>query len=320
MNSITTSTAADQAKPRSTASLSLIICTRNRASQLGRCLQAVARAARSASDVPFELVLVDNGSTDETKAVLDDWRASQSFRVKIIDEPRPGLSRARNAGLAVADHSIIAMTDDDCEIDTHYIRDLMAAFARDKGPTVRGGRVELGDPEDLPISIKTEARAREFRHGMRPGGFFMGANMAFSRAVYETIGPFDERFGAGARYIAAEDTDYIMRACQAKIPIYFDPSFSVKHFHGRRDDQIVVKLIEGYNLGDGALYAKHFFAGRTGFLYLYKGFIAAFSEVFGRAIPDPSVKNIHRLAFRCLVRGFALYAADRLFLPKRQTN
>ena len=122
---------------------------------------------------------------------------------------------------------------------------------------MRGGRVELGDPADLPFTIKCDdepARMAELTH---PAGFIMGANMTMRRDVVGRIGLFDERFGAGAPFHAAEDTDYVYRAYRAGIPVEYVPDMAVRHFHGRRTEQSIARLNHGYQVGNGALYAKH---------------------------------------------------------------
>jgi GT2 family glycosyltransferase len=95
-----------------------------------------------------------------------------------------------------------------------------------------------------------------------PGGFVMGANLAFTRCVLTRIGSFDERFGAGAPFVAAEDTDFLFRALGRGIPLRYDPRFAVDHHHGRRTTAEVTHLLAGYSYGDGALYAKHLLTDR----------------------------------------------------------
>uniref|UniRef100_UPI00286E8B15 glycosyltransferase family 2 protein n=1 Tax=Sandarakinorhabdus sp. TaxID=1916663 RepID=UPI00286E8B15 len=94
--------------------ISLIICTRNRAGPLGRCLAAVAGIVH---DGDWELVIVDNGSTDATAAVVADFAAQAGFRVVQVHQPVPGLSNARNAGVAAATGELILFTDDDCYVE-----------------------------------------------------------------------------------------------------------------------------------------------------------------------------------------------------------
>ncbi len=235
--------------------VSLLICTRDRAASLARTLASVTRAAPA--DVAIEVIVVDNGSTDETAPQLADWAAAQPFPVRIVAAPRPGLARARNAGLAQARGRIVAMTDDDCVLHAGYFDRLAACFAAAPARVVIGGRILPGDPGDAPITLKLEDHPMIAPPGGFPGGFVMGANLAFTRDVIAAIGAFDVRFGAGARFVAAEDTDFLFRAQGAGIPLHYEPYFVVDHHHGRRAGPAIRQLLAGYAYGDGALYAKH---------------------------------------------------------------
>ena len=80
--------------------ISLLLCTRDRCAGLDATLASIARAVAAAPGLAVEAVIVDNGSTDATPARLAAWRVGQSFPVTLLHEPRAGLSRARNRGLA----------------------------------------------------------------------------------------------------------------------------------------------------------------------------------------------------------------------------
>lgn len=237
--------------------LSFIVCTRDRAGPLPRCLDAIDRAVAAAPQGAFELIVVDNGSSDATAQVVRDWFAAHATAGQLVVEPRPGLSNARNAGLAAARGRLLAFTDDDCEVAPDYAAVALDQFAKTPGPLLLGGRVELGDPADLPFTIKPDADPATFAHPMHPGGFILGCNMIMSRDLLEAVGPFDIVLGAGAPMKSAEDTDYVYRAHLAGAPVLYEPSLVVSHFHGRRDIGDIAKLHRGYNIGNGALYAKH---------------------------------------------------------------
>jgi glycosyltransferase involved in cell wall biosynthesis len=92
--------------------VSLIVCTRNRAARLADFVACVA--SLDAPPGGWELVLVDNASTDSTPLLLEQFAKSAPFSVQCVHAPLPGLSSARNAGLARARGDILAFTDDDC--------------------------------------------------------------------------------------------------------------------------------------------------------------------------------------------------------------
>jgi GT2 family glycosyltransferase len=204
-----------------------------------------------------ELVLVNNASTDDTAAVIASFIGEHpTIRVRSVFAEMKGLSAARNAGLRAAIGDVLAFTDDDCELGADYLPVLMRLYAADTKPTMRGGRVLLGDDRDLPFTIKTETTPARYT-GRYPGGFIHGCNMSFSRSVLDAVGLFDERFGAGALFPSADDSDYIHRAYKAGADVLFCPELVVLHYHGRRDLADVKRLFAGYMVGDGALFAKH---------------------------------------------------------------
>ncbi|WP_010219188.1 glycosyltransferase family 2 protein [Sphingomonas sp. PAMC 26621] len=241
------------------AAVTLLICTRNRCASLAATLASVSRAVSAAEGIAVEVILVDNGSTDATPGLIAQWRAEQPFRVISVEEPRPGLARARNRGLVHRAGDIVAMTDDDCILHPDYVPNLVAAFAKAPGPAIIGGRILLGNPADLPVTVKLEDHPMVAPPGMFPGGFVMGANLAFGADVLAAVGPFDERFGAGAPFVAAEDTDFLLRASRLGIALLYDPLIVVDHHHGRREIRDETRVLAGYAFGDGALYAKHLF-------------------------------------------------------------
>lgn len=100
----------------SPVAVSVIVATRNRCAPLAETLEAMTRLVVPPA-LTWELIVVDNGSTDGTSALLDRYRARLPLRSVV--EPVPGLSVARNAGLHVARGEVIAFTDDDCVVDPH---------------------------------------------------------------------------------------------------------------------------------------------------------------------------------------------------------
>lgn len=235
--------------------LSLIICTRNRAAQLASCLAAVACIDHGG---PWEAVIVDNGSTDTTSAVIAAFAAQVAFPVRYVLQPVPGLGNARNAGVAAASGTLILFTDDDCYVAPDVISAVEHVFAN---PAVgyATGRVRLYDPTDAPVTINESMLPLRFRPGrFLPAGAVKGANMAFRRrtldAIVEDGLPFDPRFGSGALF-PSEDADAAQRAALAGWTGVYAPEIVVWHHHGRKAGD-VAKLQRGYDRGRGAFHAK----------------------------------------------------------------
>lgn len=282
--------------------ISLIVCTRNRAESLPACLNSIEQAAVANRAVEVELLIVNNGSTDATAAVLRAWQRSTSVRCRVLLAEQRGLSHARNCGLEHATGKIIAFTDDDCTVARDYLTQVERAYAADAGPALRGGRVELGDPRDLPFTIKTDLAPQRFTGG-HPGGFIHGCNLTMSRSALELVGRFDTRLGAGQPIGAAEDSDFVYRAHRSGVIVLYDPSIVVFHHHGRRDFAEVKLLQDVYNLGNGALYAKHGLRDRKLLFRICRDIRSGLWEYFGGPLADKEFGLSHRKNLRGNLRG-----------------
>jgi GT2 family glycosyltransferase len=288
--------------------VSVVICTRNRARALHASLESVAAAARACTGAEAELVIVDNASSDDTQAVVNSWAETTPLKVTLVREARKGLAVARNTGVRAAHGAVLAFTDDDCRLAPDYLCTLLELFARDPGMVVRGGRVDLGDPRDLPFTIKTDPLPTAYDGERHPGGFVHGCNMAMTRAAFDRIGLFDERFGAGAPCEAGEDTDYLYRAHLAGIAVEYAPSLVVAHHHGRRNHAEIAKLNAIYARGNGALYLKHARHWRLlrNFVWDVKGSVR---ELVGGAPIDPAFGFTYRANVLGCLRGMGRFAA-----------
>ncbi|NBB84434.1 MAG: glycosyltransferase, partial [Alphaproteobacteria bacterium] len=246
--------------------VTLIVCTRNRADKLPALIDSVA-AATLPDGMTAELLVVDNGSTDGTAALVAARPTAGSLPVRCVAEPVPGLSAARNRGLAEARGAIIAFTDDDCRLATDYFERLGEVFAETDRPSMIGGRVLLFDETAPKITVKYTTERQEARRAADLHRLLHGCNMAAHRAVFDAVGPFDTRLGAGTALKAGEDTDFLFRAWRLDgTRIAYDPRPVVYHDHDRLDDAATDTLLAGYKLGLGAFYAKHLAAGHLAVL------------------------------------------------------
>lgn len=259
--------------------VSLIVCTRNRASRLPDFLAALGALEAPAGG--WELIVVDNASSDGTRQVLESFVREAALPVQCVHAPEPGLSRARNAGLASARGDILAFTDDDCYPRPDYLRALVEVFDEGAYGFV-GGRVVLHDPADARIGVKDMAAPIEIapRSFLR-AGIVHGANMAVTRDVVRAIGDFDPLLGAGTPCIAGEDIDYIARAAWAGFAGRYDPRPVVSHHHGRKPGPDEERQRRGYDYGRGAYCMKHVLAARSRRVYLSAWFYDA-RELFRR--------------------------------------
>jgi glycosyltransferase involved in cell wall biosynthesis len=252
--------------------ISVVVATRNRAQSIAACVGSLATAALE--DVgSWELIVVDNGSTDGTAALVADLGRRHALSLRYILEERVGVSAARNAGIRAARYPIIAFTDDDCVLDASWLGGICRAFAADPTLGVVCGRVDLYDGRDAPIAIRPYADRQHVTSlaAIRARG--LGCNMAIARTVIDDVGGFDESFGPGTWCSAAEDHELYYRALRANHKIVFDPEIRIRHAHGRRDPQVVDAIKRHYARGYGALLGKYI---RRGDRLLWK---AAYWEV-----------------------------------------
>jgi len=294
---------------------SFIVCTRNRAAALEACIRSIERACRSHATVASELVVVDNGSTDDTAERLIRIAATSSLAITLVTEPRPGLAAARNAGMERSRGRILIFVDDDCAVDCRYLQDLERHYATGERCIIRGGRVELGSPLDFPFTIKRSQARERFTPDVHPGGFILGCNMTMHREIALRIGHFDERLGAGSALKSAEDTDYLVRAFQLGIPIEYVPDMTVLHYHGRNTREAIERLHRDYSLGNGALCLKHILKAPWLLRHFCWSMRSAWRELFGGPRFDPEVSLSHWPIVFMNLLGAAKFA--RLAITRR---
>lgn len=260
---------------RQPPSVSVILCTRNRSRRLGQCLDRVAASGRRVR-ADWELVFVDNGSTDDTQTVLSEWTAASSVDVKLVHEPRGGLSAARNRGIDASSGTVLAFVDDDCLVDARWLEAILAVHTADSPPDLVGGRVDLWDEADARMSIRPFDDALEIRDFRGICARLIGCNFSVRAQALRSIGLFDERLGAGTASGSAEDFDVFYRLLKAGYRLRFEPGVRAYHAHGRREPREIEALTRRYVRGRGAMYAKHAMKGDATMLAHFVG------ELLGR--------------------------------------
>lgn len=299
--------------------LSVLVCTHNRSRAVIPCLDSISDSLSNARVTDAEIVVTDNGSTDDTRAVLEAWAAESPYPVNLQSEPRKGASFARNRGLRAAAGELLIWTDDDCRLAPDYIAQAITLDLADDEPVLRGGIVKLGDASDQPICVteRNERRrwhAKRYPHGyLSLGGAFMGANMMMRRSVVERVGLFDERFGPGTAIPAGEEVDYIFRAYAAGLTIEFSPELIVYHYHGRKSAAEARSTMHNYSVATGAVHAKHLLRSPLTYLPVLWTVKDALHEVVigGKNRFKPEIAFSYRNSLAGLVRGTARYVSAR---------
>lgn len=240
--------------------VSVIVCTRNRSGAMARLLEHLEHLIVPPG-LRWELVVVDNASTDDTASMLASRHTPLPMRV--VSERTPGLSRARNAGIAAARGDLLLFTDDDCLPDAHWLAAMREEFARAPSLGVLGGRVELFDLRDRPTTTRTSRERGEISAAFNLDGI-IGCNMACRRSAVAMVGPFDVGLGGGTGAGAGEDVDFVYRSLRAGLRVEYTPDALVYHNHGRRTDAQVRALNRAYTVARGALFCKYLTAGDRG--------------------------------------------------------
>lgn len=205
------------------------LCTYNRAALLERVLEACFD--QTAADDVYEVVLVDDGSTDATASVIERARGRAACSFTVVTQPNGGLARARNAGIARALGERIIFIDDDVLPLPNFVEEHLRAAARRPGAIVRGGAIEVENCDVLPPpvwSIKNYS-----------GNYFWTTNVSVPLATIRGIGAFDESF---AEY-GWEDIDVGLRLRAGGVRAVFHPRALVYHVKPRPSASAVEKMV-----------------------------------------------------------------------------
>ncbi len=221
--------------------VTVAVCSRNRAADLERCLAALLQLNYDNLD----LLVIDNAPRDTTTQEVVEQYPSVRYRC----EPRPGLDWARNRAIVEAKGEILAFTDDDVIVDAGWVRALVETFAANPGVMAITGLV-------VPYELETEAQALFELYGGFSRGFKQhwyqvaqgqpvpwtllgtgqcgtGANMAFRRTVFNTIGLFDPALDVGTATNGGGDLEMFFRILRAGYPLVYEPRALVRHRHRR---------------------------------------------------------------------------------------
>ena len=308
--------------PSPTASFTVIVCTRNGGARIGSCLRAIGKL----EGVDFETIVVDDGSTDNTAAIV----TADFPEVRLISIPPSGLSAARNTGAAQATGEILAFTDDDCEPDAEWLVRLERAFQHPE--IAAAGGPNLPPPARNPHEAVIRAAPGAPSHVLLDdthAEHLPGCNIAVRREIMESVGGFDPIFRT-----AGDDVDFCWRLSDAGHRLGFVPGAFVWHWR-RPSIRTFLRQQIGYGKAEKLLLAKHpirFGKNRearwTGFVYgggavrvgdgsiIYQGPMgqAGYQSVLNRMLPLRPIDSKFRTPYtEFLLRmvGFLQPAARR---------
>jgi GT2 family glycosyltransferase len=248
--------------------VSVVVATCCNAAVLQRCVRSIL----DCDDVPGEVIVVENrpGASATRRMLTEEFPGER--RVRYVEEPRRGASRARNAGLAHARGDVVAFVDDDVVVDRGWIRRSVDALTRSDDAACCTGLI-------LPLELESEsqllldqfaafgkgfqrkayslpgARADDPLLPYTVGSIGSGASMVFRTEVVRRLGGFDTTLGPGTPTTGAEDLELLLRVLRAGQTVVYEPSAIVWHQHPDGMPRLRRQAFR-YGVGLGAMLAK----------------------------------------------------------------
>jgi GT2 family glycosyltransferase len=227
---------------RAHGGLSIVVLTYNRKDLLRGCLESLFQ--QSDPGVPLEIVVVDDGSTDGTRAMVDELRAERP-RVEYRFQDHQGIPAARNTGIRSASGDIVAIVADDYLLAPDYAKTIISFFRKEpSAKVVRFKIVSAGDDFVSRVShaYREASIKRRLSEGATPDGcqhlwkefnteerhtvdhgLEAAGAAAIAREVFDEVGLFDESF------LRAEDTEFTRRLRMKGILVHYVPIPLIRH-------------------------------------------------------------------------------------------
>lgn len=204
--------------------VSVVMSTYNRCDLLPPAVESLL--AQRTDGLRYELVVVDNNSTDRTREVVESIMARGQADLRYVFEGRQGLSHGRNAGIANSTAPLVAFTDDDVRAAPDWVASVKRAFDEHPEVDFLGGKVlprwEREPPSWLTSEIWSgplalvDAGDEPFYSSAERVFFFPGANFAFRRSLFDRVGLFDPHFQRVPGWVSSvEDSEFILRVLRA---------------------------------------------------------------------------------------------------------
>ncbi|RJQ45941.1 MAG: glycosyltransferase [Nitrospiraceae bacterium] len=277
--------------------VSIIICTYNRAHLLERLLLSLSH--QTLSSERFEVVVVDDGSKDTTRAVCDELRGRLRNITYVSVGKNIGLADAANMGIRSAEGDYLLFTDDDCIPRRDWAERMCAAL--DREPVVAGA-IESPDREFVKLCHNI-SEFHPFLSGQKARfvRFIAGANMGFRRPVLEEL----KGFQAGRN--CSPDMELILRARQQGYSIYFTPDAAVLHDPPRTTLKSIFKYSADHAAFTIILRNKYRSVLQTPFVLRSPGFLLVASPIIALRVAGGIYFQNYRL-FRYVWTAPVIYA------------
>lgn len=211
--------------------ISVVVCTYNRASLLSDALRTACKQALDMSE--YEVLVVDNNSTDDTLEVVDAFHRCFS-NVRYCSESKQGLSHARNRGWREAKGDYVAYSDDDCKLPEQWL-EVAKEIIEEVSPDVFGGPYYSFRTTPKPRWFKDTYGSHELdkkARTLQENEYLDGANIFLRRSLLESLGGFDTSLGMSATRMGYGEETALLQLIRTMEPaqlVYFDPRLYVYH-------------------------------------------------------------------------------------------
>lgn len=247
--------------------VSIIVATRDRTQQLKLCIQSLLALNYS----NYEIIIVDSAPSNDATAQFIQQTYQAISQIRYIHAKQPGLAVAHNAALPIVNGEFVAITDDDVQVDTHWLTEIVTAFKTAANVACVTGMI-------LPMELETSTQqwieqfgfAKGFHRRLfnltthRPphflfpyaaGTFGSGANMSFRTSALQAIGGFDSALGAGSFAMGGDDLAAFFEVISRGYTLVYEPAAFLRHLH-RRDYPALRRQAYGYGVGLTAYLTK----------------------------------------------------------------
>ena len=215
--------------------------------------------------MPSEVVVVDQSSNDDTRALIQKWRTSVLPITYIRQEPL-GLAVSQNTALAHASCPVVAVIDDDCIADKKWLATIEQAFTQSGALGSLTGRVLPLEPEGervYAVASRTSTVRKDFSGKNLPWPVGSGNNFAVRREWFHRIDGCDKRLGPGSPGQGGVDMDLFYRLLRAGARIRYEPDALVHHERQSKAGRVARRPMYGHGMGaccmfllrEGDLYA-----------------------------------------------------------------
>lgn len=224
---------ASLAPPRESLAVSVVVPTFNRCASLLRLLESLER--QTLLHGRFEVVVVDNNSTDGTRDAVLRYASGSRTKVRLLSEPLQGPAHARNRGIRESSAAILAFTDDDIEAEPQWLEKILQGFDEHAAQAVGGRAIPVWEVDLPDWWMPTYEHIFVRNWGDQPCEvsevpFFYSLNLSIPREVLSRVGLFNTRFGPQkGRYLVGEDVDLCRRIHHNGGHLYYLPQAVVRH-------------------------------------------------------------------------------------------